>query len=63
MSVFERTIVGKNGKKAVYLYVEVPLPNGKRIKRSVGKKGIVTKAIARQVEQELKRKVKLGQWV
>jgi integrase len=52
MSVYER-----NG----YWYAEVPLPNGKKIKRSVGKKGIVTKAMARQIEQELKRKVKLGQ--
>ncbi|MGE5443512.1 MAG: tyrosine-type recombinase/integrase [Ignavibacteriales bacterium] len=53
MSVYER-----NG----YWYAEVPLPNGKKLKRSVGKKGIVTKAMVRQVEQELKRKIKLGQW-
>ncbi|MGE5443981.1 MAG: tyrosine-type recombinase/integrase [Ignavibacteriales bacterium] len=53
MSVYER-----NG----YWYAEVPLSNGKKLKRSVGKKGIVTKSMARQVEQELKRKVKLGQW-
>lgn len=53
MSVYER-----NG----YWYAEVPLPNGKKLKRSVGKKGLVTKAMARQVEQEWKRKVKLGQW-
>jgi integrase len=53
MSVYERK---------GYWYIEVSLPNGKLLKRSVGKKGIVTKAVARQVEQELKRKVKLGQW-
>ncbi|MGE5444458.1 MAG: hypothetical protein ACM3SR_07640 [Ignavibacteriales bacterium] len=53
MAVYERNS---------YWYAEVPLPNGKKLKRSVGKKGIVTKAMARQVEHELKRKVKLGQW-
>ncbi|MGE5444033.1 MAG: tyrosine-type recombinase/integrase [Ignavibacteriales bacterium] len=53
MSVYERK---------GYWYIEVSLPNGKKLKWSVGKKGIVTKAMARQVEQELKRKVKLGQW-
>lgn len=52
MSVYER-----NG----YWYAEIALPSGKRLKRSVGKKGIVTKTMARQVEQELKRKIKLGQ--
>lgn len=44
------------------MYVEIPLPNGKKLKRSVGKKGIVTKTMARQVEQEFKHKVKVGQW-
>ncbi|MGE5444969.1 MAG: tyrosine-type recombinase/integrase [Ignavibacteriales bacterium] len=52
MSVYERS---------GYWYVEAPLPNGRKLKRSVGKKGVVTKAMARQVEQDLKRKVKLGQ--
>ncbi|MGE5444568.1 MAG: hypothetical protein ACM3SR_08195 [Ignavibacteriales bacterium] len=53
MSVYERS---------GYWYAEVPLPNGKKLKRSVDKKGIVTKAMAREVEQGLKRKIKLGQW-
>lgn len=52
MAVYER-----NG----YLYVEVR-SQGKRIKRSIVKKGLVTKTQARQVEQELKRKIKIGQW-
>lgn len=52
MSVFER-----NGS----WYVEICLPNGKKFKRSIGKKGIVTKAVARLKEQEWKRKIKLGQ--
>lgn len=52
MSVFER-----NGS----WYVEICLPNGKKCKRSIGKKGIVTKAVARLKEQEWKREVKLGQ--
>jgi hypothetical protein len=62
MSVYKRTIVGKDGKKSLYWYIEVGLPSGKKIKRSIGKVGEITKAVARQVEQELKRKVKLGQW-
>jgi integrase len=62
MSVYKRTIVSKGGKKSLYWYVEVGLPTGKKIKRGIGKVGEMTKAVARQVEQELKRKVKLGQW-
>lgn len=62
MSVFKRSIVSKDGKKSLYWYVEVSLPSGKKLKRSIGKVGEMTKAVARQVEQELKRKVKLGQW-
>ncbi|MGE5446036.1 MAG: tyrosine-type recombinase/integrase [Ignavibacteriales bacterium] len=62
MSVYKRTIVSKGGKKSLYWYVEVSTPNGKKIKRSIGKVGEMTKAVAREVEQELKRKVKLGQW-
>lgn len=62
MSVYKRTIVSKDGKKSFYWYVEVGLPRGKKIKRSIGKVGEMTKAVARQVEQDLKRKVKLGQW-
>ncbi len=62
MSVYKRTIVSKDGKKSSYWYVEVGLPNGKKIKRSIGKVGEMTKAVAKQVEQELKRKIKLGRW-
>lgn len=62
MSVYKRTIVSKDGKKSLYWYVEVGLPSGKKVKRSIGKVGEMTKAVARQVEQDLKRKVKLGQW-
>lgn len=62
MPVYKRTIVSKDGKKSLYWYVEVGLPNGKKIKRSIGKVGEMTKAVARQVEQELKHKVKLGRW-
>ncbi|HEX3034724.1 MAG TPA: hypothetical protein VHT73_06250 [Thermodesulfobacteriota bacterium] len=61
MSVYPRTITGKDGKKSEYWYVEVKGPNGK-IKRSVGKKGLVTKAEARRIEQEMKRQIRLGQW-
>lgn len=60
MATYTRIRVGRDGKKSKYQYTEVALPNGKKIKRSVGKKGIATKAMARQVEQELKRQIKLG---
>ncbi len=62
MSVYKRTIVSKDGKKSLYWHVEVGLPNGKKLKKSIGKVGQMTKAVARQVEQDLKRKIKLGQW-
>lgn len=62
MSVYKRTIVSKDGKKSLYWYVEVSSPNGKKIKRSIGKVGEMTKAVARKVELELKHKIKLGQW-
>ncbi len=62
MSVYKRTILSKDGKKSLYWYVEVGLPNGKKLKKSIGKVGQMTKAVARQVEQDLKRKIKLGQW-
>jgi integrase len=62
MAIYTRIQVAKDGPKSEYWYVEIGLPNGKKLKRSVGKNGIVTKNMARQVEHELKRKVKLGQW-
>ena len=61
MSVYKRKIKGKEGKITEYWYVEVSLPGGKKIKRSVGKVGQVTKAVARQYESELKKKIRLGQ--
>ncbi|MGE5445694.1 MAG: tyrosine-type recombinase/integrase, partial [Ignavibacteriales bacterium] len=42
--------------------VEVSTPNGKKIKRSIGKVGEMTKAVAREVELDLKHKAKLGRW-
>jgi len=61
MAVVERIIERKDGKKSVYIYIEIPLPNGRKLKRSVGKKGLITKTQARLYEQELKRKIKMGQ--
>ncbi|MDA2918961.1 site-specific integrase [Desulfobacterota bacterium AH_259_B03_O07] len=61
MAVVERIIERKDGKKSVYIYIEIPLPNGRKLKRSFGKKGLVTKTQARLYEQELKRKIKMGQ--
>ncbi|MGE5443378.1 MAG: tyrosine-type recombinase/integrase [Ignavibacteriales bacterium] len=62
MSVYKRTIVSKDGKKSLYWYIEVGLPGGKKIKRSIGKVSEMTKAVAREVELDLKHKVKLGRW-
>lgn len=61
MAIVERNIKRKDGKKSVYFYVEIKLPNGKKLKRSVGVKGLVTKTQARLYEQNLRRKIKLGQ--
>ena len=62
MSVYKRTIVSKGGKKSLYWYVEVSSSNGKKIKKSIGRVGEMTRAVARKVELELKHKIKLGQW-
>jgi len=61
MAIVERKIKRKDRKPSTYIYVEISLPNGKKLKRSMGKKGLITKTQARIYEQELKRKVKLGQ--
>jgi integrase len=62
MAVFKRKVKSRNGNKvAEYWYVELALPGGKKIKRSVGKVGQVTKTVARQVENELKKKIRLCQ--
>ncbi len=62
MSVWKRPITSKNGKITEYWYVEVPKPGGGKFKRSIGKVGLVTKSLARQVENEIKKKIKLGQF-
>jgi len=60
MSVYKRTIPNKTGRDTEYWYVEVSIPGGKKIKRSVGKVGHVTKAVAREYEQKLMKEIKLG---
>ena len=62
MSVYKRPITSKNRKITEYWYVEVPKPGGGKFKRSIGKVGLVTKSVARQVENEIKKKIKLGQF-
>jgi len=61
MAVYKRPIKSKNGKITEYWYIEVSKPGGGVIKRSIGKVGQVTKTVARQVESELKKKLRLGQ--
>jgi hypothetical protein len=61
MAIYKRKTKRKDGKETESWYVEVSLPGGKKIKRSVGRVGQVTKTIARQYEAELKKKIRLGQ--
>jgi integrase len=61
VAIYKRKTKSKTGKETEYWYVEVYMPGGRKIKRSIGKAGQVTKAVARQVESELKKKVRLGQ--
>jgi len=61
MSVYKRPIKNKSGKITEYWYVEVSIPGGRKVKRSLGRAGHVTKAVAREFENELKKKIRLGQ--
>ena len=61
MAIFKRKIKSKDGKETEYWYVEIALPGGKKIKKSVGKVGQITKTVARQYENDLKKKLRLGQ--
>jgi len=56
MAIYKRK--GTNNNE--YWYVEISLPGGRKLKRSVGKVGQVTKTIARQYEHDLKKEIKLG---
>jgi len=56
MAVYKR----KGTNNTEYWYLEVSLPGGRKLKRSVGKVGQVTKTIARQYEHDLKKEIKLG---
>ena len=62
MAIYKRKTKSKNGKITEYWYVEVSKPGGGVIKRSIGKVGLATKAMSRQVENEIKKKIKLGQF-
>jgi len=44
------------------IVIEYKLPNGKTKRESIGKTGIVTKTMAKQILQEKERQVKLGQY-
>ena len=58
MAVVKRPIKNKNGKINYYWYIELPLPRGRTLKRSVGKVGIATKSMARAMETDYKKKIK-----
>jgi len=61
MSVFKRKVKGKEGKVTEYWYYEVPMPGGKKIKKSVGKVGLVTKAMTREEEAKQLKMIRRGQ--
>ncbi len=60
-SIFVRTRTHKNGKKVDYWCIEYR-PNGKPRRETVGKVGVVTKTIARELLKKRELQVKLGQW-
>lgn len=60
-SVFVRTRTHNDGKKADYWVIEYRI-NGKLRRETVGKVGIVTKTIARELLKKRELQVKLGQW-
>lgn len=60
-SVFERTRIHKDGKKASYLYIVYSV-NGKRKWESAGQVGVITKTYARELLKKRERQVKLEQW-
>src|SRR3990167_5499383 len=61
MAIFKRKIISRSGKVTEYWYVELVVPGGKKLKRSIGKVGQITKTVARQFESGLKKKLRLGQ--
>ncbi|GIW48422.1 MAG: hypothetical protein KatS3mg078_2299 [Deltaproteobacteria bacterium] len=60
MGVFKRWIKSKDGKKTAYWYIRY-MVNGEDKWESVGKVGLVTKAMAQAKLEERKRQVRLGQ--
>ena len=61
MSIYKRKVKNKSGKITEYWYVEVSRPGGGKIKKSIGKAGIATKAMAREEETKLKKKIRKKQ--
>lgn len=61
MGVFKRTRKNKDGKKNQYYYIRYWI-NGKEYKESIGKIGIVTKAQAQERLDDIKKKIRRGQF-
>jgi integrase len=59
MGVFKRWIKNKDGTKTAYWYIRY-MVNGKEKWESVGKVGLVTKAMAQIILEERKREIRLG---
>ncbi|MGE5443320.1 MAG: hypothetical protein ACM3SR_01805 [Ignavibacteriales bacterium] len=60
-SVFVRTRTHKDGKKADYWVIEYRV-SGKPRRETLGRVGVVTKTIARELLKKRELQVKLGQW-
>jgi len=60
MGVAKRVIKRKDGKKSTYWYSRNRV-NGKDKWISIGKVGIITKAVAQARDEEIKRQIRLGQ--
>lgn len=61
MAIYKRKVKNKSGKVTEYWYIEVSRPGGRKIKKSIGKAGIATKAMAREEETKLKKKIRKKQ--
>jgi len=61
MGVYKRLRKLKDGKKTAYYYSRNWV-NGREFKKSLGKAGIITKETAKQMDEEIRRKIRIGQY-
>jgi len=61
MAIYKRKVKNKSGRVSEFWYVEVSRPGGGKIKKSIGRVGLATKAMAREEETNLKKKIRKKQ--